>query len=437
MIIKVPERFSLKKEKEDFEVVRSAIEKDAVFYGTNLWILFFAILIASLGLNTNSTAVVIGAMLISPLMGPIVGIGFGVAISDLDLLKKSFRNYLFAAAVGLTASTVYFALSPIDDAHSEILARTLPTFYDVLIALFGGFAGIIGVSSKQKGNVIPGVAIATALMPPLCTAGYGLATLQFSYFLGAFYLYLINSVFISFATIVTTYYLRFPIQKHIDLVVDRKRRKIIAVITIATLLPSIYIAYDVIKKGKYTVKANLFIENEAIFPNDYLLQKVIDPKEEKITLTFGGAEITKEEIEELRGRLPQYNLNTTALEIKQGFAFLKGNHSDEQLSQLGSALKQNEAEKQVLKATLDSLYRIQKIGQQVMGELKIQHPEITNIIIQPFLDEIDSVSSSKGDWLVIIDSKNTIKNFDTPKTEAWLRLRLDARKIRLILQPGE
>jgi len=337
----------------------------------------------------------------------------------------------------LTASTVYFALSPIDDAHSEILARTMPTFYDVLIALFGGFAGIIGVSSKQKGNVIPGVAIATALMPPLCTAGYGIATLQFSYFLGAFYLYLINSVFISFATIVTTYYLRFPIQKHIDRVIDRKRRRIIAVITIATLLPSIYIAYDVIKKGKYTVKANLFIENEAIFPNDYLLQKVIDPKEEKITLTFGGAEITKEEIEALRDRLPKYNLNTTALEIKQGFAFLKGNKSDEQLSQLGSVLKQNEAEKQVLKATLDSLYRIQKIGQQVMGELKIQHPEITNIIIQPFLDEIDSVSSSKGDWLVIIDSKNTIKNFDTPKTEAWLRLRLDARKIRLILQTGE
>ena len=183
------DNFKLADEKEDFPTVSDNIQNSIDFKGTNLWILIFAIFIASLGLNVNSTAVIIGAMLVSPLMGPIIGLGFGMAINDLSLLKKSFFSYLFAAGVGLATSTVFFALSPINEAHSEILARTSPNIYDVLIALFGGLAGILAISSKLKGNVIPGVAIATALMPPLCTAGYGLATLQFPFFFGAFYLF--------------------------------------------------------------------------------------------------------------------------------------------------------------------------------------------------------------------------------------------------------
>ncbi len=204
MNIKIINRLSLLKEREDFAVVQVNIKKNSLAEGTNLWILFFAILIACLGLNINSSAVVIGAMLISPLIGPIVGIGFGVAINDLKLLKTAFTSYIFATTVGLIASTIYFLISPMHAAHSEILARTTPSIYDVMIASFGGFAGIIAMTSKQKGNVIPGLAIATALMPPLCTAGYGLATAQFNYFLGAFYLYIINSVFIFAATIVIT-----------------------------------------------------------------------------------------------------------------------------------------------------------------------------------------------------------------------------------------
>lgn len=207
---KILARFRLKTEIEDFPEVIKNIESGVVFRGTNLWVLIFAIFVASLGLNVNSTAVIIGAMLISPLMGPIIGMGLGLGIHDLALLKKAALNYLFAVVVSLLTSTVFFLLSPIDEAHSEILSRTSPNIYDVLIAFFGGMAGIIALSSRLKGNVIPGVAIATALMPPLCTAGYGLATWRLNFFFGAFYLFIINTVFIALATLITLKFLNFP-----------------------------------------------------------------------------------------------------------------------------------------------------------------------------------------------------------------------------------
>ncbi len=213
--------FKLDYEKEEYNTVIESITKGVIFRGTNLWILVFAIFIASLGLNINSTAVIIGAMLISPLMGPIMGLGLGTGINDLALVRKALSNYFFAAIVGLITSTIYFSISPLNDAHSEILARTTPNIYDVLIALFGGLAGIVATSTKQKGNVIPGVAIATALMPPLCTAGYGLATFQFNYSIGALYLFIINTVFIALATFVTVRLLKFPF-KHLP---DEKAEK--------------------------------------------------------------------------------------------------------------------------------------------------------------------------------------------------------------------
>jgi uncharacterized hydrophobic protein (TIGR00271 family) len=185
-ITNLVDSFRLNNEKEDFSIISENIDSGVVFKGTNLWILVFAIFICSLGLNVNSTAVVIGAMLVSPLMGPIIGLGFGLATSDISLLKKALYNYLFAGIVAILASTLYFALTPMHVAQTEMLSRISPNIYDVFIAFFGGLAGIVAIASKMKGNVIPGVAIATALMPPLCTAGYGLATLQWSFFFGAF-----------------------------------------------------------------------------------------------------------------------------------------------------------------------------------------------------------------------------------------------------------
>lgn len=322
-------KFKLQTEKEDLQTIVVSISNGVVFRGTNLWVLIFAIFVASLGLNVNSPAVIIGAMLISPLMGPIMGIGLGMGISDVSLLRISIYNYGVATIVALTTSTLFFLISPLDDAHSEILARTSPTIYDVLIALFGGFAGIVATASKQKGNVIPGVAIATALMPPLCTAGYGLATLQFGFFVGAFYLYIINTVFIALATLIIVRFLHFPYKHEQTLKAERTAHRVVWVVVLVTLLPSIYFGYDMVQRNRFTNNANNFITQEAHFPNDYLLNKKIDAKTRKITLVFGGKEILPEEIESLKQQLPKYGLDTAILEIKQGFAYLSDNNKIE------------------------------------------------------------------------------------------------------------
>ena len=217
------------------------------FKGSNLWVLIFAIFIASLGLNVNSTAVIIGAMLISPLMGPIMGIGLGLGINDFELIKKAFRNLAIATVFGILTSTFYFLISPLNEARSELLARTTPTIYDVLIAFFGGMAGIVASSTRLKGNVIPGVAIATALMPPLCTAGFGLASGNFSYFFGAFYLYVINSVFIAFATTLGVKLMHFSKKSFVDKVREKKVQQLVYTILFLTVVPSVYIKYNIVR----------------------------------------------------------------------------------------------------------------------------------------------------------------------------------------------
>ena len=279
-ITKTVDSFRLNQEKEDFHVIAENIDSGVVFKGTNLWILVFAILICSLGLNVNSTAVVIGAMLVSPLMGPIIGLGFGIATSDIALLKKALYNYLFAGIVAIVASTLYFALTPIHVAQTEMLARTSPNIYDVLIAFFGGLAGIVAIASKMKGNVIPGVAIATALMPPLCTAGYGLATLQWNFFLGAFYLFFINTVFISLATLLTARLLKFPQKEQLDEKLSKRTNRIILFITILTIVPSIYFGYTMVQQDRYMQKALRFVKSEiAKHPtkNSFLKSKQLFP----------------------------------------------------------------------------------------------------------------------------------------------------------------
>jgi uncharacterized hydrophobic protein (TIGR00271 family) len=200
------------------------IRRDVEFKGVNVWILVASIFIASIGLNTNATAVIIGAMLISPLMGPIIGTGLAVGIMDFALLKKSLRNFATTVAISILTSTLYFAISPLSEVQSELLARTTPTIFDVGIAFFGGLAGIVAGSRREKSNVVPGVAIATALMPPLCTAGFGLATGNLSFFFGAMYLFFINSVFISFATIIIVRYLKFQRVGFVDARTETRAR---------------------------------------------------------------------------------------------------------------------------------------------------------------------------------------------------------------------
>ncbi len=430
------DKFKLNTEKEDLQTVVGNIDNGVVFRGTNLWVLIFAIFVASLGLNVNSTAVIIGAMLISPLMGPIMGIGLGIGINDVPLLRKAIYNFMIATGVALTTSTIFFLLSPLNEAHSEILARTAPTIYDVLIALFGGFAGIIATSSKQKGNVIPGVAIATALMPPLCTAGYGLATLQLGYFVGAFYLFIINTVFIALATFIIVRFLHFPYKRLQNKRAEKMAQRIVWLIVLLTLLPSLYFGYDMVQQNRFTKNANRFIAYEAHFTNDYLLNKKIEAKDNKITLVFGGKEITPEEIDLLKSQLKKYSLQSASLEIKQGFAYLSENSSkieNEQLSQLTGALEAKEKQAQLLQSKLDSISNQQKFSTQIYKELKAQYPSLKSAVLQPSSILGDS-SSSKQIFLVLLSIPEKLPKKEKLKLEHWLKVRLNQQNINLLFQ---
>ncbi|MCT8335236.1 DUF389 domain-containing protein [Leptospira sp. 85282-16] len=296
-----------------------SVQKGAELKGSNLWTLIFAIFIASIGLNVNSTAVIIGAMLVSPLMGPIVGIGFAAATNDFDNLKKFLRTLSVATIVSIATSFIYFSLSPINEAQSELLARTSPTIYDALIAIFGGATGIIANTRKEKGTAIAGVAIATALMPPLCTAGYGLSQGNWTYFFGATYLFLINSIFIAITTFIFVRYMEFPkVSWGLYKEKERKVKIYLGLFTLILILPSIFTAYQIVRSSYFKGKANEFIRNEILIENRRILEKEINyQKIPTIELTIIGPKIDENKEKELQSRLKYYNIENTKLILHQ------------------------------------------------------------------------------------------------------------------------
>ena len=255
----------------DTESAAQRIKSGIWFRGPNVWILAFSIVIASAGLNVNSTAVIIGAMLISPLMGPIIGLGLALGTNDLDLLKLAAKNLLVMVLISLVASTLFFLLSPLELTNpTELVARTRPTIYDVLIALFGGLAGILENSRKERGTVIAGVAIATALMPPLCTAGYGLSCLRFQFFVGAMYLFIINTVFITLATYVMVKYLRFKTVSGLEPAVARRRRNTITTLIVLVVIPSIISAIGMIGDNNFERNVEAFVQENRLVSRSYI-----------------------------------------------------------------------------------------------------------------------------------------------------------------------
>ena len=266
-------RFSLDEDKAQRDEVVASVSKGVEFRGVNLWVLIFATMIASLGLNVNSAAVIIGAMLISPIMGPIMGVGLALGINDFELLKKSLRNLALMFIVAIITSTVYFFISPLSSNSSELLARTVPTTYDVLIALFGGLAGIVAQTRQDRtSTVIPGVAIATALIPPLCTAGFGLATGQFRFFIGAFYLFFINSVFIALATYAMVRFLQYEKKVFIDKVRERTVKRLMMVITLVTFIPSVVIGFHMVRVSLFEAVADKYVSQVFNFPHTRVIE---------------------------------------------------------------------------------------------------------------------------------------------------------------------
>ncbi len=311
------ERFfnEFKKDQATYDEIHDNILDGVNIGGANFIILMCAIIIASVGLNMNATAVIIGAMLISPLMGPIIAIGYSVGIYNLKLLKKSAIILIIEIIISITTATIYFSLSPISNAGSEILSRTSPNIWDVIIAFTGGIAGIIGITRKKSGNILPGVAIATALMPPLCTSGYGLATKNIHIFLGAGYLFFINSFFIALSTLLVVKFMKIPTRNTLSEIKQKKLKKIIIVSTILVTIPSLISAATMVDSFLDNTNLSNFIENE--LPSEYILNKEINTKNKTIELVIIGNTIDNSEEERLQDTLKYYNFSGYKLIIQQ------------------------------------------------------------------------------------------------------------------------
>lgn len=304
----------------DYEASVEQVRDDARLRSGGAWALVFAILIASVGLNVNSTAVIIGAMLISPLMGPIVGMGVALATSDVLLLRRSARSLLVATTIALAASTLFFFISPLAEAQSELLARTRPTLYDVLIALFGGAAGIVAVTRKaNKSQVVPGVAIATALMPPLCTAGFGLAHGDLWFFLGAMHLFLINALFICLATLGFVRLMRFPQATRSESATQGRAHTVILVLTLVLVVPSVYTGWNVVQETRFKGAARRFVAEHLAFTDRSVINTAFRYGRDSSTIeaTIIGEPLVPAQVDSLRQRLPAYGLATTRLLLRQ------------------------------------------------------------------------------------------------------------------------
>lgn len=315
-------KLRLPNDEENIQYSVTNIREGASLTNANRWVLVCAVFIASLGLNINSTAVIIGAMLISPLMGPIMGFGLGLGINDISLVRISVRSFILMVLTSLTTSTLFFLISPMKEAGSELLGRTSPTLYDVLIAFIGGVAGIIaGASRLRKSNVIPGVAIATALMPPLCTMGYGLATFNWTYFFGAFYLFMINSVFIAIATYLIVSLLDYPNANKLESGGKKKIYWIITLITILIIAPSIYLTYHIVRKYIHRRSADSFVTREVQSPGHIVVTSKFNYRNEgsRLELILMGNIIDSTEKNLLEDKLQTtYGLQNCRLILHQG-----------------------------------------------------------------------------------------------------------------------
>ena len=432
--------FSLSGQLVSQEEAERNIREGVSFKGTNILILILAIFVASLGLNTNSTAVIIGAMLISPLMGPIIGIGLGVGIHDFDLLKRCLRNLIMAAGFSVIAASIYFLISPVNEQHSELLARTSPTIYDVLIAFFGGGAGIIALGSTNKGNVIPGVAIATALMPPLCTAGYGLATLQFNYFFGAFYLFVINSIYIAFATFIGVKLMKYKGVTDGDDTRALKVRRIVYSLAILTMLPSIYLTYNMLKTSKFNANVDRFITAECNWPGTQVLNRkaVIKHGERNITITLIGRTMPIDSLKlALGSRLKFYGLAGTQLNFIQGSDYRPEDSSSSSVSDIYTLAQATISRQQ---ETIDSLRSVitatmasVEAAPGVAPEIKVLFPNISRMGISTtvFTSPSDTTAADTA-TVALIKVRQRLSRDERTRLAEYLQARLGHKQVSVV-----
>ena len=431
--------FNALPDKTDETAIVEQISDGVTFRGANLWVLIFAIFIACLGLNLNSTAVIIGAMLISPLMGPIIGMGLAVGRADLELLKRSLTNYGVSTVISVLTAALYFQLTPLTEAQSELLARTSPTLYDVLIALFGGAAGILALSTGGKGNVIPGVAIATALMPPLCTAGYGLAMGEWSFFFGACYLFFINTVFIALATYLGVRLLQFKPKQFVDKARLAVVNRYITVIVVVTMLPAVYMTTQIIRQSVFENHVKQFVKQELNHPGTRILSEQADRETKTLDVVALGAALPKEMIEAARQRLADYQLADYQLNVIQGAQsdslLLARNNAGTQQSLSGldqqQLALQTERVAQLERETAD-YRRLDALAREIGGEVKAVCPKVESIGLSKITETPVDSGAVRSYVLAVANSRTPLPATDRDRLAQWLKVRTQADSLRLV-----
>ncbi len=434
-------RFNLMPDKDDEQEIISQINSGVSFTGANLWVLIFAIFIASLGLNINSTAVIIGAMLISPLMGPIIGMGLSVGINDLDLLRRSFKNFGVATFISVLTATLYFLITPLNEARSELLARTSPTLYDVLIAFCGGAAGIIALCTRGKGNVIPGVAIATALMPPLCTAGYGLATGHILYFLGAFYLFFINTVFIALATYCGVRMMHFSRNEFPSAEYTMKARRILTAVVVVTMIPAAFLTVRIVRQSIFDNNVQKFIRTELSQRGTQIISDRVDSDSLKLSIVAVGREISPQTIATAESKMHFYDMDGYQLHV------IQGTQSDSLLmlnDRLVSITNSRESEhhklleltsaNMLLNKELAGYQRYETIAAEIRPELATLFPQISTFALSRVVEYSRDSTDSQFFTAAIIhcDKAASLTSTEDSKLHDWLQARLNADTLVVI-----
>lgn len=431
-------RFDLTEDAASQEEVIASLTKGVEFRGVNLWVLIFAALVASLGLNNNSVAVIIGAMLISPIMGPIMGIGLALGINDLELLKKSLRNFALMFIVAIITATAYFFLSPISSNTSELLARTEPTTYDLLIALFGGLAGIVAQTRQDRtSTVIPGVAIATALMPPLCTAGFGLATGQMKFFFGAFYLFLINSVFIALATYIMVRFLHYEKKVFFDKVRERAIKRTMMLITLATFIPSVIIGLQTVRVSIFKTAVERYVAHAFNFPNTRVIGcKTTYAKGDtpsQIELSLLGEPLDDNAMENARTQLAHFGLENTKLSVCQA-----SRHDAVDIASLQESYTEllEEKNRRIGEMTHQlSRYRMTNVEvDDISRELGAVMPAVENLSLMKGLTF--DTAGTPGDTTVVcvVRTRTARDTVDRRMLVDWLKARTKVDNVKLFVE---
>ena len=415
----------------DVQAASENIRNNIPFRGPTIYILFAAIVIASVGLNVNSIPVIIGAMLISPLMSPIIGFGMGLGTNDTKLLLRSLKNLGIMFAISLIASTLYFLVTPLEtDNPTELLARTNPSIYDVMIAFFGGVAGILELSRKEKGTVISGVAIATALMPPLCTVGYGIAKLNWHYAGGALYLFFINCVFIALATFLIVKFLRFPVVEEQDSFSWRKTVSY-SLLILVVLVPSVFSAYSIVRENRFATQAGHFVKENKTVSGTYIFDYTTDTSEKPYTLTLrlAGEKLSNDSRAKLYTEAEKHGIRHEQIIFEEDATIEVRRLNETEimkdwLSSTEEQLRQRDDSIRSLNARLDAYAALVLPSEQIAAELRSQWPEIKEV----------TLARADESVILLLTAEGKLQPTDLERMHNWLSVRLQTPKVEVIVR---